>query len=215
MGFEEEIKLTAPSKMVLDSVAEDPVLLALARGGSLLHRPFLAVYYDTHDHLLLRHGLAFRLRHGDGTLQAGLKGAGGVVLGVSRRLEWEQQLSGSINRFGQLPPGEIRDQILSIIHPDSELVSLLETDFQRRSLLLSLEGGQVELALDQGIIRANRKSVTLFEVELECIKGSFEPVKRLAAKLQQRHDLIPSVHSKFGLGLILLGSSMRRFQEGI
>ncbi len=207
MGIEEEIKLTAASLAVLDAVAVDPVVLAAAQGNPVRERTFLATYHDTPDHRLLRHRLAFRLRQeGSGELRANLKGTGGgMVDGLSRREEWEERLSAPIQQWGELPPGAMRERILAIVDPETPLQPLLVTDFQRRILVLQLAESRAEMALDQGEVRADGKRHPLSEVELERLEGSLAPIQAFAEDLARRHGLIPSRHSKFGLGLSLLG----------
>ncbi|MEO5340901.1 MAG: CYTH domain-containing protein [Magnetococcus sp. MYC-9] len=205
MSIEEEIKLTAVSAAVLEAVAADPLVLAVAEGPAK-ERSFVATYYDTPDRQLLHHQLAFRMRQeGSGLLRANLKGTGGMEEGLSRRQEWEARLEAPIQRLGELPAGELRDQALSVADADAALVPLLVTDFQRRILLLRWGESRAEMALDQGEVRAAGAVHPLSEVELERLAGSMAPIQAFADALAQRHGLRPSRHSKFGLGLLLLG----------
>lgn len=206
MAFEEEIKLTAAASSTLDAVAVDPVVLACAQGRSMHAWDFLATYYDTPDYLLLRHSLAFRLRRrNNGELCACLKGTGGMVDGVSRRQEWEERFATPMECLGDLPPGELRDQILAVAAPDCVLTPILVTEFHRRILVLQVAESRAEMALDQGEIRAAGAVHPLCEVELERLDGELAPIQTFAVALSQRHPLVPSQRSKFGLGLFLLG----------
>ncbi|MBF0162700.1 MAG: CYTH domain-containing protein [Magnetococcales bacterium] len=205
MAMEEEIKLTAPSADILDAIAADPQVLEAAQGPAQ-SRAFVATYYDTADQDLLRHQWAFRLRQeGSGLLRATLKGTGGMVNGLSRREEWEARTPGPIHCVGDLPPGELRDQMLAATTADAPLLPLLVTDFQRRILLLQWGESRGEMALDQGEVRANGKQHPLCEVELERLAGPLQPLQTLADTLAQRYGLRHSQRSKFGLGLALLG----------
>lgn len=208
MFFEEEIKLTASSSSTLDAVAVDPAVLASAQGRVMQSRDLLATYYDTPDYLFLRHHLAFRLRQGGRGVAAGLKGTcetGGMVDGVSRRPEWEERLTVPMVCLGDLPPGELREKILAIADPDCVPIPLLVTRFHRRMLVLKVDESLAEMALDQGDIRAGGAVHLLCEVELERLEGAFAPIQAFAMALSQRHPLVPSQRSKFGLGLSLLG----------
>ncbi|MBF0460536.1 MAG: CYTH domain-containing protein [Magnetococcales bacterium] len=206
MAIEEEIKLTAPSSATLDAVAADPLLLACAEQPATPARTFLATYYDTPDRRLLHHRLAFRLRQeGNGGLRANLKGTGGMVDGLSRRQEWEERLALPIQRWGELPPGALREQLLAIVAPDDTLTPLFVTDFQRRVVLLQWGESRAEMALDWGKIQAGEAVHPLAEVELERKAGPFAPIQAFAAELIHRHALVPSQRSKFGLGMSLLG----------
>ncbi|MEO5362751.1 MAG: CYTH domain-containing protein [Magnetococcus sp. DMHC-8] len=206
MTIEEEIKLTASSAAVLDALATDPVVLTNAREQALQTRTLLATYYDTADHRLLQHQLAFRLRQeSSGGLRANLKGTGGMVDGVSRRQEWEERLTAPITRWGELPDGTMREQILAVLQPDEPLVPLFVTDFQRRLCQLQLEDSRAEMALDQGEIRTSNAVHPLCEVELERLEGPLAPIRAFADDLLRRYALVPSQRSKFGLGMALLG----------
>ena len=206
MAMEEEIKLTAPSVAVLDAVAVDPQVLEAAQ-GPVKSRDFVATYYDTAEQTLLKHHWAFRLRQeGSGLLRATLKGTGGAMVnGLSRRQEWEARMPGPIHCVGDLPPGELLDQMLAVVPGESPLLPLLVTAFHRRILLLQWGESRGEMALDQGEVRAGEQVHPLCEVELERLAGPMEPLQTLANTLLQRHGLRPSQRSKFGLGLALLG----------
>lgn len=209
MAIEEEIKLTADSPAILDAMAVDPLVLAQTQGRPVRVKTLLATYYDTPDRQLLHHHWAFRLREeGGGLLRANLKGTGGMADGLSRRQEWDQSVPAWIHTLGELPPGEMRDQILALVDPATPLVPLLVTDFKRRILLLDWGESRAEMALDQGEVRAGGRVHPLSEVELERLDGPLAPLQALAADLVQRYALRPSQHSKFGLGLSLLGLDM-------
>ena len=206
MHCEEEIKLTASSSATLDAVALDPAILACAQGRVMRSRQALTTYHDTPDHLLLRHRLAFRLRQRDsGEVIVALKGMGSMLDGVARRNEWEMGLTEPLHQLGDLPPSTLRDHILSICAPDTVLQPLLETHFQQRILVLQIGESLVEMALDQGEVRAGGAVHPLCEVELEVLEGELSSVQGFASQLSKRHALHPSQQSKFGLGLSLLG----------
>nr|CAX83931.1 Adenylate cyclase [uncultured bacterium] len=205
MALEEEIKLTVPEAGVLEAVLADPEVRRRA-SGPWRTRPFLAIYYDTPQRELLAHRLAFRARRVEDQWWAGLKGHGGVVDGVSRREEWEARFPGPIERFSQLPPGELRERVLAVVSADSPLERLLTTAINRRVLELDLEEGcRVELALDQGTIAAGARQRDLCEVELERLAGPLTPMIRFGRELADRHRLTPARLSKFHQGLELLG----------
>ncbi|WP_193771346.1 CYTH domain-containing protein [Candidatus Magnetaquicoccus inordinatus] len=207
MAIEEEIKLTAASALVLDTVAQDGALLAKCQGTPIKTRHFLATYYDTPERHLLQNHLAFRMRQEQGGgLRANLKGTGGpMVAGLAQRQEWEEMLSTPIAHWEELPAGEMRERILAAVDPQAALVPLFVTDFQRRVLLLQWEENRVEMALDQGEIRTDTQIHPLAEVELERLAGQGEAIRALADDLMQRYPLTYSQRSKFGLGLALLG----------
>nr|CRH07304.1 Putative adenylate cyclase [Candidatus Magnetococcus massalia] len=207
MALEEEIKLTALNAATLDAVLSDPAVQAVAKTPEQVD--YRAVYYDTEELLLLRNQLAFRARkEAADRWRAAVKGTGGVVDGVSRRQEWEGYLSTLVQTLDAFPPGEMRNALGHLIEqaPHAPLKPLLVTDFKRRAIPLHFPNGTVgELALDEGQVEAAGKAQQLCEVELELVSGSLEPLQALAEELKLRHPLHPSPHSKFAIGLILLG----------
>lgn len=208
MPIEREIRLIATATATLEGVLNDPLVRAAALGEPR-DASFVATYYDTPRRELLANRLAFRARFANGRWRAGIKGNGAVVDGVSIREEWEQEFSGPLERFGDLPPGVVRERILAITPPHTPLTPLMVTAIQRQVVLLTLpdlEGGscRAELALDAGTVAAGGREVAIWEVEVEALEERFEPVRHFAAALQQRHPLTPAHHSKFTLGLALL-----------
>ena len=209
MALEEEIKRTVVSARVLDAVANDPAVLACSQGYSIHSQTLFATYYDTPDHLLLHHRLAFRVRQeGEGVYCATLKGLGSLVHGVSRQQEWEESWMANFGGWADFPAGDLRERITAIVGSDCILKPLLVTDFYRRRLVLDIAGSRAEMALDEGEIRANGAVHLLCEIELERLAGPFAPLQAFVAVLSQKYPLFPSQHSKFGWGLSLLGLPM-------
>ncbi|MBF0110412.1 MAG: CYTH domain-containing protein [Magnetococcales bacterium] len=205
--MEQEVKLTAVDAATLDRIAADVNLLNQNKESSWKTKPLATTYLDTPGRALLAHGYGFRFRvdSSNGLWQACLKGDGAIVDGFCVRREWEQEILAPVDRLSLLPEGPLRQQVLGIAPGEAFLAPLVHTRFERRSLLLHLEGGCVtELALDCGEVRAGDQSLPLFEVELEQKSGPTEPMVQLARTLRQRHRLQPSRHSKFALGLTLL-----------
>ncbi|MEG3638840.1 CYTH domain-containing protein [Magnetococcus sp. PR-3] len=207
MALELEIKLTAPDYATLDAVLQDPAIAALA--APPVRVDYRATYYDTAAHILLHNHLAFRSRpEGDGRWRAAVKGFGGVVNGVSRREEWEGFLPHNPQNLEDFPPGEMREALdhLRVQAPQAVLQPLMVTDFERRAVHLTFPcGTEAEMALDRGQVEAGGKEQGLCEVELELLQGELAPIEALAETLKARHPLVPSPHSKFAIGLILLG----------
>ncbi|MBF0172305.1 MAG: CYTH domain-containing protein [Magnetococcales bacterium] len=205
--MEQEVKLTAPDGDTLEQISLDADILKRCNGAPWTAKPLVTTYLDTPGRALLAHGFGFRFRIETQTQrwQACLKGEGNIVDGFSVRQEWEQPIDGPVDRLSLLPEGPLRQQVLTLAPGGEFLAPLVETAFLRRLLLLTLEEGCImELALDQGEIRAGGKTLPLFEVELECKSGPTAPMLRFSHALRQRYPLIPSWNSKFALGLTLL-----------
>lgn len=209
--MEEEVKLLIADGATAAQILVDPDIVARSDGSSWQSQPLAATYLDTPGRNLLAQGFGFRFRRQTKTNQwrVCLKGEGDLVDGLCVRREWEQTIDRPVDRLSALPDGPLRRQILNIASGDEILVPLLETVFLRQIIVIALEGDcLVELALDQGEIRAGGKAMPLLELELERKNGSLEPLLRFSGMLRQRYNLSPSRHSKFALGLTLLAEGV-------
>lgn len=205
--LEEEIKLTAQGLSTLEQLAEDEEIARLSLQSPWRMKPLLATYMDTPDGALLKHRMGFRFRQNQGTgrWDVCLKEEGFMRDGHCIRREWEQEINTPPTTLAALPPGAMRDELLTLAQGEMPLVRLVETDFMRRVRIVHLEqGSRVELVLDQGEIRAGGRSLPLFEVEIERKSGPSEPMLQFAHGLRHRYGLTPSKLSKFALGLTLL-----------
>lgn len=215
--FEEEITLVVPAKKTGQAIQADGAIDRCAV-TPWSQRSLLTIYLDTSDRYLLRHRVALRLRSEKNRLSTlGLKGFGTSVNGVAKRREWEQNLTRPPDRlypglhYSDIPPGVVRDQLDRILASRQEgsrpmFLPLMESDVVRRSRRLALGGkGSVELALDEGVVRAGGKEIGLYEVEIECLSAPLSVVEPWASDLAIQYGLSPSDQSKFSLGLQLLG----------
>ncbi|MCU0841788.1 MAG: CHAD domain-containing protein [Thiobacillaceae bacterium] len=136
-----------------------------------------SVYLDTSGFDLLGRGIALRLRrvgfHWVQTLKA-RAGTGGLL---AQRPEWEVQVTGNRPDLSVLPeeacglvPVDLRDA----------LVPAFETEFTRAAWLLRHGESQIEVALDQGTIRAGGRELPISEVELELKSGRLADLFDLA-----------------------------------
>ncbi|MBF0454878.1 MAG: CYTH domain-containing protein [Magnetococcales bacterium] len=218
--IEEEIKLHAASREVFTRIQKEPLPENRAV-GAWQQQLFLTRYFDTSDHLLLQNQIALRLRSlGSSSCQLGLKGFGSVCGGVAKRREWEQCLTQPPESFysglhySHLLAGPVKDQLRRMFasplaEGDLFFQPLMETEIHRQTRVVELEkGSRVEIALDWGEIRAAGKACTVCEVEVERLAGPSSPMAAFAGELAQRYGLNASSHSKFSLGLDLLGIAL-------
>lgn len=168
-------------KLALDTgaVRKLPRHPALARGQPVQQRLY-SVYFDTADFALLRAGIALRLRrvgyHWVQTVKA-RAGSGGVL---AQRPEWEIRVAGKQPDLDVLP--EEARALLPDIDVD-RLAPVFETAFRRTAWQVTTADGTVEVALDQGEIRAGDKTWPIREVELELKAGTVTELFNLADRL--------------------------------
>ncbi|GEN25524.1 hypothetical protein HCU01_34730 [Halomonas cupida] len=200
--------------------------LALGQQGpeALRRHPLLAehpssrdqltnTYFDTEAGDLKRARMALRLRRtGKGWVQT-LKTSGQGSGGVSQRGEWEWPVTEptlDLAGLAKLPPiSDFPDGLLERLEPR------FTTDFHRQTWWLSLDGNHIELALDEGEIRAAGHSVTIRELELELKDGDLTCLPELAERFVDQVALRPSDTSKAARGAALLLGNWPRLQPAL
>jgi triphosphatase len=177
-GEEVELKLLAPAGG-LELVREAPVIARYACDRGVAHR-LEAIYYDTPDRTLLRHGLSLRVRRNGRRYVQTLKRA--PIHGQPFvRGEWETTVSSSVPNLTSLPVSEIGAP-LDTLTLDA-LDPVFVTKVRRRVQRLELPGAVIEMALDEGSIEAGERSEPLTEVELELKAGDASVMYDLGMQL--------------------------------
>ena len=97
-----------------------------------------------------------------------LKVAGRVTGGLHQRPEYNVALSEPTLDLAQLPTevwpnGELPADLASRVQP------LFSTDFYREKWLVAVDGSQIEIALDQGEVKAGEFAEPICELELELL----------------------------------------------
>lgn len=163
-------------KIVLDEALERRLRDGLARSGLTKGNPRTAslrsVYFDTHDHKLREAGIALRLRKEGRRWVQTVKAGKSIASGLSRASESECPAPGGKLDLARIPDTEIRDRVLERLQ-GAELSPVCESRIKRNTYKLTLpEGGEIELAIDAGQIRAGERAEELREAELELKTGA-------------------------------------------
>jgi triphosphatase len=192
---EVELKLLAPAGG-LDLVREAPVIARYASDSGVVRR-LDAIYYDTPDCLLLKHGLSLRVRRNGRRYVQTVKRA--AVYGQPFvRAEWETALISSAPDLTSLPVSDIGAP-LNTLAVDA-LDAVFVTKVRRRTQRLELPGGVVEIAFDEGSIQAGDRSEQLTEVELELKAGDASVLYDLGMQLLESAPLRIGTLSKADRG---------------
>lgn len=183
MGIETEIKFEV-SPGDLQKLAASRSLRP--SGGSLVeHRHLVSTYFDTPSHLLKRNGISLRVRHaGKKRIQTIKTAANGVAV---ERGEWEQRIGGDEPDL-RAARGTPLQRLLSR-KLKRDLGAVFSTHIHRTTVPLRPGNSRIELALDEGHIRAGLYSSPLAEVELELKSGSIGDLFRTARTVAQ---LVPA-----------------------
>jgi triphosphatase len=192
---EVELKLLAPAG-ALDLLREAPVIVRNARNGGVARR-LDAVYYDTPDRTLFRHGLSLRVRRSGSHYVQTLKRA--PVNGQPFvRGEWETAVGSATPDLASLPVSEIGAP-LDQLAPDA-LDPIFATKIRRRTQRLELLGAVVEIAFDEGFIEAGERCEPLSEVELEVKGGDPRVLYDIGVELLETSPLRIGTRSKSDRG---------------
>jgi triphosphatase len=184
MGIETELKF----KVAPQDLRKLKAARALHR-KPLTQEMLLSVYFDTLKHKLARNGVSLRVRHnGDKRLQT-IKSEGAD--GSFRRGEWEHEINGDIpdlRKAQSTPLAPLLTQKLK-----RSLKPIFETRVHRTSIAVSKNKSRIEVALDEGQVRAGRQSAPISELELELKRGKPGDVFKLA------HEMAKLVPAKLAL----------------
>jgi triphosphatase len=164
MAAEIELKLAVPDAALaplatwLDANAEP-------QGGATL----LNVYLDTPERDLARQRAALRLRRKGSQWLQTLKTAGRSVDGLATREEYETPVDGEAIELARFP-ADARARLAPLA---ARLGPVFRTDFDRRTWIVHADGGDIEVALDVGMITApaSQAAERIQELELEWLGG--------------------------------------------
>lgn len=174
-----------------------PALAERFTGPGSRRQHLQAHYFDTPDRLLAQHRIALRLRQEDDRWVQTLKAQGAMV---SHRLEHNAELPPpageglpalDITRHDGTPAGQALRKVLAHAGEGGApaLQRVYGTDLWRRSLQLSVAGGRIEAALDEGHILSGDQRLPVCELELELLEGDAAALRVLASEWLPMHGL--------------------------
>jgi inorganic triphosphatase YgiF len=162
-----------------------------------------SVYYDTPEHALAKHGMTLRVRTADGRYTQTVKTGGGTAAGLFDRSELEHELDGPQPNLAKLKKA-VLDELDHDMDVPQAVVPVFESDVERCSWTLQRGGAEIELTLDQGVVRAGARSAPICEVEMELKRGSHRALFALARQCNAIVPLRLGVSSKSKRGYRLL-----------
>ncbi len=195
MATEIELKFRIPAARLV------ALRRAVATASANL-QPLAAAYFDTAGEHLAKARTALRLRREGGSWVQTLKAEGASAL---QRLEHNVPVPGGdrpaldITRHDGTPAGAALRRLLA----DAGQPALQEryaTTVQRTRRLLRSGGAVIELALDEGTVQADGRSLPLCEIEFELLSGPPQALLALAGRWAARHGLLLDVRTKSELG---------------
>jgi inorganic triphosphatase YgiF len=201
MADEIEIKLGVPPERA-GEVRRLELLRQLAekRGST---RQLSTVYFDTPDQALAKRGIALRIRSAGRrklqTIKLPAEGPGGLQI----QREVETPVAGDRPEFDRISDLRLRRLFTHGGIADG-LAPLFLTEFKRSAWPLRFNGSLIELAFDQGEIRAGSAHLALSEIELELKEGRPEHIFELALAVHEALPITLGQATKAARGYALL-----------
>jgi triphosphatase len=162
------------------------------KGG---HKKLRTVYFDTPAHDLRAAGLSLRLRRENGNWLQTVKADQKVAGGLSNPLELECTVKVEEPDLTKIADKKIRRAVQRATK-GAALRPVFETVVQRTTRMTAADGSQIEVAIDEGEVRAGAERRELREAELELKSGSAQGLLLAAEKLLKGHQLRMGERSK-------------------
>jgi len=163
--------------------------------GPVATKELRTVYFDTPEHDLHAAGVSLRLRRQNGGWQQTVKVDQHVEGGISNPIELQAFVEEERPDIRKISDKKVRRSVLEAI-AGASLRPVFETVVQRTTRSIMARDSEIELAIDDGEVRAGNKRQDLHEAELELKAGSAEGLLVVAEKLLGGHALKLSSCSK-------------------
>ena len=208
--MEIELKYRLDSAEQIEQILADEWLGSIAESDLPETVRMKAAYFDTEDHTLIGHNIAFRIRtEGEHTV-ASLKWSEDDegISGLYVRSEINIPVTDETCFFQPDPQlfeesSEGKD-LLDILE-GKPLVNIFDMIFTRKRFRIDYNDSILELAIDEGVIAAGSKNLPLCEMEIEVFSGNKEDLLEVGKKIAKRYGLEPEPQTKFARGVELLG----------
>jgi inorganic triphosphatase YgiF len=197
--LELKLELTPPE---MQRIGAHPTLEGLTVGKPET-RTLRSLYFDTPDHQLRAQGISLRLRSSEDRGWIQTVKAGNGAEGVFQRTEFETELADPEPDLKAISDRRVRRKIAQA-STRSSLEPLFETLITRTTRRLHADDAELELALDEGVIRAGQRQSELCEAELELKAGSPASLLEVATTLFASASLRLAHASKAERGYNLL-----------
>ncbi len=148
-------------------------------------------YYDTPDQALSQRHITLRRRMENGVSVCTVKTPAGSIA----RGEWELECGSIHTAIPELQKLGCPENLQELTK--SGLEAVCGARFTRRATKIRLAQGDVELALDEGVLLAGEKTLPLREVEVELKSGSEDAAVVFAKALAAQYGLAVERESKF------------------
>ncbi|AIU74765.1 adenylate cyclase [Hafnia alvei FB1] len=140
------------------------------------------IYYETADNTLRSYDMGLRIRGYGDRYEMTLKTAGKTVGGLHQRPEFNVDLKAAELDI-HLLPAEVWPEGCDLQALQAALSPVFSTHFAREKWVVTYRSSEIEVALDQGEVKAGELGEPLYEIELELKSGSREDLLSFAQEL--------------------------------
>lgn len=205
--IEAELKISLDEEQA-ERLRRNP-LLGKLRLAPRRSKTLLSVYYDTPTHALAAAGIALRLRKDGRAWVQTIKQSAGATRSSGFFSHEEDERPAPGGRLVLAEPGATGDAALVAVAEavgDAPLAPVFETRIERLvEMLAAPDGGCVEMALDEGEVRAGDASVPIREAEFELKEGDAGAIFAVARQLFPTGPVRFGLENKAARGYRLLG----------
>lgn len=167
------------------------------------------IYYETSENTLRGYDMGLRVRGYGDRYEMTLKTAGKTIGGLHQRPEFNVELKGADLDIRLLPP-EVWPKGCDVDALQAALSPVFSTHFAREKWVVTYRSSEIEVALDQGEVKAGELSEPLYEIELELKSGSREDLLAFAQEITAEGGLRLGSLSKAARGYHLAKGNPQR-----
>ncbi|MDH2997882.1 adenylate cyclase [Pasteurellaceae bacterium LFhippo2] len=155
-------------------------------------------YYDNSELYFAKNKMGLRVRTQNEKNEITLKMKGEIVGGLHIRPEYNLDLPDNTPDLAKLIAHFNLD-----IEPVESLIATFSTDFVRRSWLIEYQQSQIEIALDQGLIKNDSGEDQICEIEFELKQGNLADLVQLLERMPKADGMWLSSLSKAQRGYLV------------
>ena len=162
------------------------------RKGRCGKRHLVSTYFDTPRHALRKSDIVLRVRNNGKGREQTIKAPFQGPAGLQNFREWTVPVNGDCPNLCAVDDPALAHK-LSRGHYEKRLGPVFTTDFEREAIHIRTNGTEFELAVDQGIIRAETREgcveERICEAEFELLSGDLEHMFDIALELCETYDI--------------------------
>jgi inorganic triphosphatase YgiF len=207
--MEIELKYRVTSREQAERIWNDNLFADIEESDSRAKISIKAAYFDTEDMLLLKNGIAFRIRReGDrvvGTLKWDYQNIDSIGLYVREEVNVPVTdkacfLAPNPSIFRQSDEGRRMVELLG----DKKLYNIFETVFMRRKFRIDTGDSIMEISIDEGEIIADDAKAPINELEVELYSGNRDDLIKIGNQISEKYGISPETRSKYARGIALI-----------